>query len=239
METYWMSLCFLLDVPDVWTHATNLCALLLSPLPVLSLSSSLSSRSHLSILLSLSHICRPNRPTHTHSSVMSPYNPCYTIWTGREWKWHIKNRFFISCQEEEWTHKQTWHVIWCQYSATYSSLWHPAPISYTEKHICHFLLTLEHKLCKRFGDRSITYCVCRAFWVSEKRTKHLLSFSLCYPCLAFGDCDALMLFCLSLCSLKSLTLSLGKMQWELLLLQHEGWPRNPSWRAVKQHYMDD
>lgn len=77
---------------------------------------------------------------HTHSSVMSLYNPCY-ICTSREWKWHIKNRFFISCQEEEWTHRQTWHLVWCQYPATNSSLWHRAPISSTEKHICHFVDT--------------------------------------------------------------------------------------------------
>lgn len=132
---------------------------------------SLSSRSlpNLSILLSLSHTRRRTDP-HTHSSVMSPYNPCY-ICTRRERKWHIKNRFFISCQEEEWTHRQTWHPVWCQYPATYSSLWQPAPISYTEKHICHFLLTLEHKLCKRFGDRSITYCTSGAIWANESKTE--------------------------------------------------------------------
>jgi len=147
-----VSLCFLLDVPGVWTHATNWCAVL---------SLSLSNVSH---LVSLSHTWQTLMYTLSKSRLLLILAG---ICSRSEWNWHIKTRFLFAVGTRNKPDLAT----------SMMSISRHFELTLTHrKHICHFLLILKHTHCRRFGDRSIT-APAEAFGSTRKKQKNHLSFS--------------------------------------------------------------
>lgn len=139
-------MCFLLDVPDVWTHATNFYALLLPS----------SCSPMFSCLLSLLPTCQfALSQTHVTAQALecAHLSVTFLVWSLLRSNWErtkwIKNRFFFSFPGKG-MNTQSWHHVWCQYLATNSLFWHTASVFCPETHICHLMWTSEHKPAKDF-----------------------------------------------------------------------------------------
>lgn len=168
-------------------------------------------------------VCLLHNHTHTHTRLC--IIPAIYVPAGSESD-ISKTGFSLAARKrnEPTDRLGTWYDVNTQLLIAHSDTEHQSP---PLRNISVTLLTLEHKLCWRCGDRSIIQFTGRIFWGCMRvKTKHLI-----------WELRLLHRYLIEIVIFPALVLSLQssvskKLLWELYLQSHKGLAR-------KQQYMND